>query len=329
MMRRLLTTLIALIAIGVVALAVWLHRSQGWHPLAAFVFALLVPVIVDAALLGVQFLFAAGFRSQEAPHSHYGFAMALRAWGAEIAASLRTFFWAQIRYGNAPLPSAEGGARTPVLLVHGYVCNRGIWHPFAQWLAARGHPVESVNLEPVFGTIDDYVPIVADGVRRLRERTAAARIAIVAHSMGGVVVRAWLASDAAAPVCSIVTLGTPHAGTWLAQLGYGRNVAQMMPGNRWLESLVARETPVGGARFTTIWSPHDNIVMPQHASQQLAGATSIPVPGRGHLQLAYDAAVWRIAAEAVDARCGAGVDATDTLRSGCRASSAAAPAGPA
>ncbi|MCD6679348.1 MAG: alpha/beta fold hydrolase [Burkholderiaceae bacterium] len=329
MMRRLLTALIALIAIGIVALAVWLHRSQGWHPLAAFSFALLVPVVFDAALLGVQFLFAAWFRSRESPHSRYGFAMALRAWGAEIAASLRTFFWAQIRYGDAPLPSAEGGARTPVLLVHGYVCNRGIWHPFAQWLAARGHPVESVNLEPVFGTIDDYVPIVADGVRRLRERTAAARIAIVAHSMGGVVVRAWLATEGAAPVCSIVTLGTPHAGTRLARFGYGRNVAQMIPGGRWLGELVARESPVGGALFTTIWSPHDNIVMPQQASQQLAGATSIPVPGRGHLQLAYDAEVWRIAAEAIDASCGTRVDANDAFRNGCRASSAATPPGPA
>jgi len=329
MMRRLLTTLIALIAIGIVALAVWLHRSQGWHPLAAFLFALLVPVVFDAALLGAQFLFGAWFRSQESPHSHHGFAVSWRAWGTEIAASLRTFCWAQIRYGNAPLPSAEHGTRTPVLLVHGYVCNRGIWRPFAQWLAARGHPVESVNLEPVFGTIDDYVPIVADGVRRLRERTAAARIAIVAHSMGGVVARAWLASEGTASVCSVVTLGTPHAGTWLARLGYGRNVAQMIPGGHWLGGLVARETPAGGALFTTIWSPHDNIVMPQQASQRLLGATAIPVPGRGHLQLAYDAAVWNIAAEAIDARCARTVEANGAIRSGCRASSAAAPPGPA
>ncbi len=303
MMRRLLTTLIALLAVGIVALAAWLHRSHGWHPLAAFAFALLVPVVLDAALLGVQFAFGAWFRSREAPHAHYGLAMTLRAWGAEIAASLRTFFWAQIRYGNAPLPSAEDGSRTPVLLVHGYICNRGIWRPFAQWLSTRGHPVGSVNLEPVFGTIDDYVPIVADGVRRLRERTGAARIALVAHSMGGVVVRAYLASEGDPPVCAVVTLGSPHAGTWLARLGYGRNVAEMLPDGPWLGALAARETSAKCALFTTIWSPHDNIVMPQQASQRLVGATQVAVPGRGHLQLAYDPEVWRIAAQAVDARC--------------------------
>ena len=87
-----------------------------------------------------------------------------------------------------------------MLLVHGYVCNRGIWRPFAQWLAARGHPVESVNLEPVFGTIDDYVPIVVDAVRRLRERAGGDRIAIVAHSMGGIVV-----TEVAGRVPSLIT----------------------------------------------------------------------------------------------------------------------------
>ncbi len=304
MMRRLLTRLIALIAIGIVALALWLHRSQGWHPIAAFAFALLVPLVFDAALLGVQFAFGAWFRAQEMPRATCGFATSLRAWGVEIAASLRTFFWGLIRYAGAPLPSADGGARTPVLLVHGYVCNRGIWHPFAQWLAARGHPVDSVNLEPAFGTIDDYLPIVAEGVRRLRERSGRDRIAIVAHSMGGVVARAYLASAGAGSVCAVVTLGSPHAGTWLARMGYGRNVAQMVPGCGWLGGLQAREAQGTGALFTTIWSPHDNIVMPQRASQHLAGATSVAVPGRGHLQLAYDPEVWRIAADAVEQRCG-------------------------
>lgn len=309
MMRRLLTAWVALIAIGVVVVAAWLHRGYAWHPLAALAFALLLPLLVDAALLGVQFVFGAWFRSQEAGHVDYGFAASLRAWSAEIVASLRTFFWAQIRHGAAPLPSAANGARTPVLLVHGYLCNRGIWHPFARWLAARGHPVESVNLEPVFGTIDDYVPIVAEAVRRFRERTGHDRIAIVGHSMGGVVARAYLASEGAGSVCAVVTIGSPHAGTWLARLGYGHNVGQMLPGSAWLGALGARETLATGALFTTIWSPHDNIVMPQQASQRLPGATSIAVPGRGHLQLAYDAEVWRLAAEAVDARC-------TTLRAG-------------
>ncbi|HEY0879758.1 MAG TPA: alpha/beta fold hydrolase [Zeimonas sp.] len=302
-MRRLLATLVALVAIGVAAVALWLHRDRGWDPLAALAFALAIPLAFDAWLLAVQFAIGAFFRARES-EERFGFAVSLRAWAAEIAASLRTFLWAQIRYGDARLPSADAGARTPVLLVHGYVCNRGIWFPFARWLAARDHPVDSVNLEPVFGTIDDYVPIVAEGVRRLRERTGRARVAIVAHSMGGVATRAYLAREGAESVCAVVTLGSPHSGTWLARWGHGINVGQMRPGCDWLCALEKRETPATGALFTTVWSPHDNIVMPQKAAQGLPGAASVAVPGRGHVQLAYDGQVWRIAAEAIDARCG-------------------------
>lgn len=332
MMRRLLVTLGVLGTLGLVAVALWLHRAQGWPPLAALAFALAIPYVATASLLGLQFALGAWFRAREPEAVRHGFGAALCAWGGELVASLRTFLWMQIRHGAAPLPSDDDGTRTPVLLVHGYVCNHGIWHPFARWLAARGHPVESVDLEPVFGSIDDYVPIIADGVRRLQERGERLRalgerpredgegpreygerlrqhgerprVAIVAHSMGGVATRAYLAGRGLDDVYAVVTLGSPHAGTWLARFAHGRNVAQMRMGSDWLRALEARESAATGALFTTIWSPHDNIVMPQAASQRLAGATAVAVPGRGHVRLAYDEEVWRIAAEAIDdARC--------------------------
>lgn len=303
MMRRALIGLAVLLTLGLAWFAFWLHRAHDWSALAAVGLALLILVGINACLLGVQFIIGARFRRRESPQAHYGFAVALRAWIMETVASLRTFLWAQIRHGDTPLPSADSGSRTPVLLVHGYLCNRGIWHPFARWLAARGHPVDSVNLEPVFGSIDNYVPIVADAVRRLGERSGGRRVAIIAHSMGGVATRAYLAREGTASVCGVVTLGSPHAGTWLTRWGLGRNVAQMRQNSDWLGALEARETPATGRLFTTIWTPHDNIVFPQHAAQRLADATEVAVPGRGHIQLAYDREVWRIAAEAVDASC--------------------------
>ncbi len=321
MMRRLLMASAALGVLGIVVVATWLHRSHGWTAFAALAVALAVPVATTAGVLGTQFAIGAFFRARESDEGH-GFAASLRAWAAEVVAALRTYCWAQIRYADARLPSADAGSRTPILLVHGYLCNRGIWHPFARWLAARGHPVDAVNLEPVFGTIDDYVPIVADAVRRLRERTGRDRVAIVAHSMGGVVARAYLAREGTASVCGVVTLGSPHAGTWFARWGHGVNVGQMRVGCEWLSALAKRETPATGALFTTIWSPHDNIVIPQKAAQRLPGATAVAVPARGHLQLAYDAEVWRIAADAVDARCRGGEP-----RNGSRASAAAAQPG--
>ena len=70
---------------------------------------------------------------------------------------------------------------------------------------------------------------------------------IVAHSMGGLVARAYLRRHGGAQVARVITLGTPHHGTALANLAPGSNARQMSrPGgqpNAWLAQLAASETP--------------------------------------------------------------------------------------
>ncbi len=316
MIQRLLAGFAAAIAFGVVELALWLHRAQGWQAGSALVAAASVALMMHAAILGQQFAIGAWQRRLARPDLRPGLAAALRAWAGEIVASLRTFGYAQIRYGARPLPSGADASRVPVLLVHGYFCNRGIWHAFARRLAARGHPLESVNLEPAFGPIDDYVPVIAAGIERLRARTGATRIAVVAHSMGGLAVRAFIAARGGEPIGAVVTLGTPHRGTWLAQFGFGRNVAQMRLDSDWLRALAAREGTRAGVPFTVILSLHDNIVAPQPI-QTLDGARTIELAARGHVELAYDREAWAHTIEAIDA-----------ARSGCRASAAGTRPGP-
>lgn len=313
MIQRLLGVLVAMVALAVAALALWLNQARDWPAALALAGAAAVAALAHAAVLANQFAIAAWLRRRARPDLHPGLPAALRAWAGEVAVSLRTFFYAQVLYGARPLASGDSRARTPVLLVHGYFCNRGIWRPFARWLAARGHPVESVNLEPAFGPIDDYVAIVAAGVERLRARTGAAQVAVVAHSMGGLATRAFLARHGSAAIGAVVTLGTPHRGTWLARFACGRNVAQMRLDSGWLRDLAAREAGQQRPPFTVILSLHDNIVAPQPI-QTLEGARTIEVAARGHVELAYDRAIWSRALEAIEAAAGP--------RSGSRASAA-------
>lgn len=299
MIRRALVVLAALLVLVVAALALWLHREHDWPALAAALAALLTPPLVFAAVLAQQFALAAWVGRRAGNGADDAAGGLLRAWAGEVAASLRTFLYAQLRYAARPLPSGADLQRVPVLLVHGYLCNRGLWHPFARWLAARGHAIESVNLEPPFASIDDYLPTVAAAADRLRARTGAAHVALVAHSMGGLVARALVASRGADGIAAIVTLGTPHRGTWMARFGCGRNVAQMRLDSDWLQRLAAHEGQAG-APLTVILSQHDNIVAPQ-SIQTVPGAQTIALRGRGHLELAYDRAVWEYAARALDA----------------------------
>ena len=110
---------------------------------------------------------------------------------------------------------------------------------------------------------------------------------IVAHSMGGLVARAYLRRHGGSKVARLITLGTGHHGSVLACLGIGRNARQMEPGSPWLESLARETLPVP---TTSIYSRHDNFVMPQ-ASAVLSGARIIALVGVGHLSMGCSPAV--------------------------------------
>lgn len=186
----------------------------------------------------------------------------------------------------------------PVLLVHGYACNSGYWHGMSAALRKTGISHYAVSLEPVFGDIDDYVPTIREAIDELCRDTGADQVVILAHSMGGLAARAYLRADGDRRIAKIITLGSPHKGTGLANFGLGSNSQQMrwmgtaQQGQccAWLNDLSACENETRLAKFVSIYSCHDNIIAPQ-VSSELAGAKNIAIKGVGHVALAYTPAV--------------------------------------
>lgn len=181
----------------------------------------------------------------------------------------------------------------PVLLIHGYGCNSGYWHPLSKKLLHAGIAHHTIDMEPVFAGIDDYVPLVQQAIVRLCDETGNDRIIILAHSMGGLVVRAYLRTHGNSHIARVITLGTPHHGTVLANCAIGVNSKQMRRLGRfspeksfgWLMTLAQSEKYTNYALFTSIYSLHDNIIAPQ-SSCALPGAINIPIQGIGHVGLA-------------------------------------------
>ncbi|MGF1467919.1 MAG: lipase family alpha/beta hydrolase [Sandaracinaceae bacterium] len=114
--------------------------------------------------------------------------------------------------------------RYPVLLVHGvmgfdqvtvrgksYAYFRGV----EEHLEALGTDVRSVRLPSL-----SSVEVRARALAEIVERTAAPKVNLVAHSMGGLDARYAIARHGlASRVASLVTIGTPHRGTPLADAG--------------------------------------------------------------------------------------------------------------
>jgi triacylglycerol lipase len=143
----------------------------------------------------------------------------------------------------------------------------------------------------VFGSIDDYVGILEQAVRRLEQATGLAPV-IVAHSMGGLAVRRWWAEHGdEARVHHALTIGTPHRGTWLARFAVTRNARQMQQISRWLQTLAAREPSVRASRFTCFYSHCDNIVFPP-ATATLPGADNRHIAGVPHVHMADRPEPW-------------------------------------
>lgn len=291
-----------LFAVQALLLALWVLLWAPHFALVA-VLGLLWGVLWHAVPLAWQFVLARRLAGRDGmpPPS---VPVLVQAWAQELRLSFQVFGWRQPFRANAEpdwLPEGSTGNRRGVLLLHGYLCNRGFWAPWQRRLRNQGHPNMAISLEPVFGSIDDYATRIEAAVVRLTALTGQAPV-VVCHSMGGLAVRAWLrayGNHVVPRVARIITIGSPHHGTALAFSApllptlLGRNARQMVPGSAWLRALAAfeQEKTANSAyreRFVCYFSDSDNIVMPP-TTARLEGAANRHLPGRAHVALAFDA----------------------------------------
>ncbi|WP_372525533.1 esterase/lipase family protein [Piscinibacter sp.] len=239
------------------------------------------------------------------------------AWWGEVLTAPRVFCWRQpFRSKAVPDFLPAGSCRRGVVFVHGFVCNRGLWNPFMSRLRELGVPFIAVNLEPVFGSIDHYAAIIDDAVQRITAATGQAPV-IVAHSMGGLATRAWLdAHDGDTRVHRVVTVGSPHHGTFLGHMAHTPNSRQMRLNSEWQQRLEAREPAQRFQRFTCFYGHCDNIVFPA-TTATLAGADNRHVAGCAHVHMAHHEAVFSEVLRWVD---------SPTMPAGNRAEPGAMPA---
>ena len=213
-----------------------------------------------------------------------------KLWCGEIAAAWSIFLIA-MPFERWLIPRDHAGPRgdtPPVLLIHGYVNNAGAMWRLRKALVHNGFGVYTLNLEPVYASIDQYAPLIRARIESVLAQSGAPDVTLVCHSMGGLAARAYLrdcAQKKIAPgAAKLVTLGSPHHGTVHARIEFSPNGKQMAPGNAWLADLAEHEHGAWACPLVSVYSFDDNIVAPQ-LSAHLDGARNIALAGVGHMSL--------------------------------------------
>jgi pimeloyl-ACP methyl ester carboxylesterase len=248
-----------------------------------------------AVLLGVYLLFTLATFAicwprgrDDGPEQHIGFFAACRTILTEWLAFFALF--GVIQPFADKLFSVKGRTRRaeklPVLLVHGYRCNSGLWWWMIPRLRAAGFAVEAIDLEPARASIDKFAEQLHHAIEAYLQDTGSLKLRLVTHSMGGLVARAYLKRYGSRRVDKVITLACGHHGTRIAYFGLGKNAREMEPGSAWLAAL-PEPAP---APTVTIWTAQDNFIAPQ-TSSRLAGAQDIILTGKGHLTLVFSRCV--------------------------------------
>lgn len=279
-------TLGALTLAGLWGVLCWRAGHEGWALLGVG-----LVVIGYAGVLALEFTFLSLAHGGD-PTPRATALQLLRAWWGEVRSAPVVFCWRQPffsdRFPDAPLRASN---QPGVLLIHGFFCNRGLWNRWLQRLKEQGVPVIALSLEPVFGGIDEYSAAIERAVSQLHQSTGEPPV-VVAHSMGGLALRAWWTQMGGNNrLRHVITLGTPHHGTWLARFALTRNSKQMRRVSRWLQELAAREPADRARRFTCFYSHCDNIVFPPRTGT-LHGADNRHVTSTAHVHMVSAASVY-------------------------------------
>ncbi len=116
---------------------------------------------------------------------------------------------------------------------------------------------------------------------------------LVGFSMGGLICRYYLQHLAEKErVERLLTIATPHQGTWSAYIFNCPACLQMRPGSHFLQSLNSDLTALQTIAFTSLWSPFDLTILPAMSSWLPVGEI-VPIASPFHRTMVLDPQVFR------------------------------------
>jgi triacylglycerol esterase/lipase EstA (alpha/beta hydrolase family) len=183
----------------------------------------------------------------------------------------------------------------PILFVHGWNSSASTWNTMIPRFEKDGWPKSHLVAYSYNTSQSNKVSAekeVKVRVESLLAATGAAKVDIVAHSMGSLNSR-WYVKflGGESKVDEWVSLGGPNHGTNFAYFCFSTACSEMRPGSTFLNELNAGDETPGAVNYGTWWSPCDEIINPD-SSVPLTGATNHETACISHGALLTNEAVY-------------------------------------
>jgi triacylglycerol esterase/lipase EstA (alpha/beta hydrolase family) len=190
--------------------------------------------------------------------------------------------------------AASAVAHDPILFVHGWNGSESNWSTMIANFEREGWTREELN-NWRYNTSQSNVRTASEVARKVEEiltRTRAAKVDIIAHSMGSLNTRYYLKNLRGTEfVDDWVSLGGPNHGTTTANTCSEASCVEMRVGSEFLTRLNEGDETPGTVSYGTWWSSCDEFINPDE-SVLLSGATNTAAGCLGHIALTSNSTVF-------------------------------------
>jgi triacylglycerol lipase len=187
-------------------------------------------------------------------------------------------------------------AKEPILFVHGWSESASAWNTMIANFEKDGYAKSELSAYSYNTSTSNKTTAESEVKKRvdaLKKATGAAKVDIVAHSMGSLNTR-WYVKFVAGGEANVddwVSLGGPNHGTDFANFCFSTACTEMRVGSKFLAELNAGDETPGAVNYGTWWSPCDEIINPD-SSVPLSGATNTQTACISHAALRTDSTVY-------------------------------------
>jgi len=185
----------------------------------------------------------------------------------------------------------------PTILVPGFKDDAATLRRLVTFLEKAGLNPYPISPQPSDGAvgIDALAAQLADAINNAFGTQQP--INLVGFSMGGLICRTYLQQlGGMARTRCLITVATPHQGTWTAYTYNRPACLQMRPGSTFLAELNEDFTRLEQVKFISIWTPLDLTILPATSSCLPVGEM-LPVISPFHAMLLFDPRILRMIAE--------------------------------